>query len=99
MLFRSTTFRDTSGRTSTLKERLLVSMCDMHLGAVELTLMAEDWSAAVTVRSSIDGRVVNRGAVLYRKFNNRHLEPLGGEAVGQDGMVLEVRTSQSHLHL
>jgi beta-phosphoglucomutase family hydrolase len=99
MLFRSTTFRDTSGRTSTLKERRLVSMCDMHLGAVELTLMAEDWSAAVTVRSSIDGRVVNRGAVLYRKFNNRHLEPLGGEAVGQDGMVLEVRTSQSHLHL
>jgi hypothetical protein len=99
MLFRSTTFRDTNGRTSTLKERRLVSMCDMHLSVVELTLVAEDWSADVTVRSSIDARVVNRGAVLYRTFNNRHLEPLGGESVGPDGMMLEVRTSQSHLHL
>jgi beta-phosphoglucomutase family hydrolase len=99
MLFRSMTFRDTKGRTSTLKERRLVSMCDMHLSADELALTAEDWSAQVSVRSSIEGRVVNSGAVLYRKFNNTHLEPLGEDVVGKDGLMLEVRTSQSHLHL
>jgi trehalose/maltose hydrolase-like predicted phosphorylase len=45
-------------------------MGDMHLGALELSLTAENWSAHVTVRSAIDGRVVNAGAKLYRKFNN-----------------------------
>ena len=40
------------------------------------------------MRSAIDGRVVNAGAKLYRKFNNKHLEPLAGEIVGEDGVLL-----------
>ena len=32
------------------------------------------------MRSAIDGRIVNAGAKLYRRFNNQHLEPLGGES-------------------
>ena len=58
-------------------------MCDMHLGALELTLTAENWSAPVTVRTAIDGRVVNRGAQLYRPFNNTHLEPLASDGRGR----------------
>ena len=67
--------------------------------ALELSLTAENWSGPVTVRSAIDGRVVNAGAKLYRKFNNRHLEPLAGEVVGEDGVCLLVRTCQSNLHV
>ncbi len=92
-------FEDGQGRRSTLKERRLVSMGDMHLGALELTLTADNWSASVTVRSAIDGRVVNAGAKLYRKFNNKHLEPLAGEVVGEDGVYLLVRTCQSNIHV
>ena len=99
MLFRTIRFEDAQGRRATLKERRLVSMSDMHLGALELALTAENWSAHVTVRSAIDGRVVNRGAQLYRPFNNTHLEPLAGEVVGEDGVALLVRTCQSHLHV
>jgi HAD superfamily hydrolase (TIGR01509 family) len=99
VLFRSTTFRDIANRTSTLKQQCLVSMCDMHLGALELTLTAVDWSAKVTVRSSLDGRVVNHGAALYRKFNNIHLQPLRAEEAGENGVMLEVQTCQSHLHV
>ena len=74
-------------------------MADMHLGALELTLSAENWSAPVTIRSAIDARIVNAGAKLYRKFNNEHLVPLAGEAVGEDGMYLLVRTCQSNVHV
>ncbi len=74
-------------------------MDDMHLGALELTLTAENWSAGVTVRSAIDGRIVNAGAKLYRKFNNKHLESLASEAVGEDGVYLLVRTCQSNIHV
>ena len=99
MLFRTISFEDGQGRRSTLKERRLVSMANVHLGALELALTAENWSATVIVRSAIDGRVVNAGAKLYRKFNNKHLEPLAGEAVGEDGVYLLVRTCQSKIHV
>jgi beta-phosphoglucomutase family hydrolase len=99
MLFRSLRFEDRQGRRATLKERRLVSMGDMHLGALELALTAENWSASVTLRSAIDGRVVNAGAKLYRKFNNRHLEPLAGEITGADGVYMQVRTCQSNIHV
>lgn len=99
LLLRTLRFEDGQGRRSTLTERRLVSMIDMHLGAIELTLTSENWSGNVTVRSAIDGRLVNAGAKLYQKFNNRHLEPLSGEIVGEDGVCLRVRTCQSDLHV
>ena len=97
MLLRDISFEDGQGRRSTLRERRLVSMADMHLGALELTLTADNWSAGVTVHSAIDGHVDNAGAKLYRKFNNKHLEPLAGELVGEDGVCLLVRTCQSNI--
>jgi len=97
MLLRSLSFEDGRGRRSTLTERRLVSMGDKHLGALEWALTADNWSEGVTLRSAIDARVVNDGAKLYRKFNNKHLEPLAGEVAGEDGVCLLVRTSQSHI--
>ena len=99
MLLRSICFEDTLGRRSMLKERSLVSMSSMHLGAMELTLTAENWSAGVTVRSAIDGRIINSGAKLYRKFNNKHLETVTSSCVGDDGEYLLVRTNQSNIHV
>ncbi|MDO9559024.1 MAG: beta-phosphoglucomutase family hydrolase [Syntrophales bacterium] len=99
MLLKTISFEQGQGRRSTLTERRLVSMADMHLGAIELTLRAENWSGSVIIRSGIDGRVVNTGAKLYEKFNNRHLEPLSGDVVGDDGVHLLVRTCQSNVRL
>lgn len=99
LLLRTISFEDSQGRRSTLSERRLVSMGDMHLAALELSLTADNWSAAVTVRSAIDARVVNAGAKLYRKFNSKHLETLAGEIVGVDGVCLRVRTCQSNIQV
>jgi trehalose/maltose hydrolase-like predicted phosphorylase len=99
MLVRSMSFEDGQGRRSTLKERRLVSMDCKHLGALELTLTAENWSSGVTVRSGIDGRVVNAGAKLYRKFSYKHLDALAGKVVGEEGVYLLVRTCQSNIYV
>lgn len=99
VLSRTATFEDGHGRRSTLVERRLVSMSDMHLAGLEVALTAENWSAGVTIRTAIDGRVVNAGAQLYRSFENRHLVPLSAELVGDDGVLLRVRTRQSNLHV
>jgi trehalose/maltose hydrolase-like predicted phosphorylase len=99
LLLRTVRFQDPAGRRTLLQEERLVSMSDTHLGALSLTLTAENWSGPVTVRSALDGRVVNNGAKLYQKFNNKHLEPLVEEAVGADAVYLLTRTSQSHLQV
>jgi beta-phosphoglucomutase family hydrolase len=99
LLLRTASFEDRRGRRSTLRERRVVSMADMHLSALELSLTAESWSAPVTVRTALDGRIVNAGAQLYRKFNNKHLIPLTGQCIGDDIVYLQVRTSQSNIHV
>ena len=99
LLLRTVRFEDASGRRTLLQERRLVSMADMHLGALEVTITAENWSGRIAIRSAIDGRVVNAGAKLYRAFNGKHLEPLVAEAVGNDGVYLLVRTCQSDIRI
>jgi beta-phosphoglucomutase family hydrolase len=99
VLRRTVRFDDAQGRRSTMEERRLVSMDDMHLAALEVALTAENWSGPVEIRTAIDGRVVNAGARLYRPFDNRHLVPLAGDVVGHDGVWLEVSTRQSSVHV
>ena len=99
LLLRTVRFEDASGRRTLLQEQRLVSMADMHLGALEVTITAENWSGRVTIRSAIDGRIVNAGAKLYQAFNGKHLDPLVAEAVGNDGAYLLVRTRQSDLRI
>ncbi len=99
VLVRTIRFEDPVGRRSTLVERRIVSMAEMHLAGLELTLTPENWSGRLTVRSGIDGRVVNDGARLYRKFNKQHLEPVTSGSAGKDSVYLCVRTSQSNLHV
>lgn len=97
MLSREIRFQDAEGRLSLLREQRLVSMHNMHLAATQVTLTAENWSGEVTVRSGIDGRVVNTGAKLYRRFNNRHLEPLATSVIDDCSVGLQVRTCQSRI--
>ncbi|HET9595578.1 MAG TPA: beta-phosphoglucomutase family hydrolase [Anaeromyxobacteraceae bacterium] len=99
VLVRKVRFEDGDGRRTALAERRLVSMHDRHVAALEVTLTAENWSAPVTFRSGIDGRVVNAGAQLYRRFEKAHLVPIAAEVVGEEGVCLLVRTRQSGIHV
>ena len=99
VLSTSMDIEDAQGRRTAVVERRFVSMSDMHLGALELAITAKNWSGRMTIRSAIDGRVVNAGAKLYREFNNRHLRPIDSEVIGEDGTLLRVRTSQSDVRI
>ena len=98
LLLRTIRF-DQDGRRSIIRERRLVSMHDMHVAALEISLTPENWSGPLTIRSALDGRVVNSGAQLYRPFNNRHLEAVASEAFDDTGLLLLVRTSQSRIYV
>lgn len=99
ILSRHISFEDSMGRRSTLQERRFVSMDNMHLCALELKLTAENWSGDITVRSGIDGRIVNAGSSMYRKFNNSHLVPLKLTVVDKETISMQVHTVQSNIHI
>lgn len=84
LLTRRCEFRDSQGRRTTLTQRRLVSMDDMHVAALETTILAHDWSGQVTVLSGIDAGVVNDGVPRYRDLASRHLRVLEAGEVEPD---------------
>lgn len=99
VLHRTVVFRDGEGRQTRLTQRRIVSMSDMHLAALEVSIQPLNWSGTLEVRSAIDGTVSNSGVPRYAELSSRHLEPVRAAALSEDTVLLETRTSQSHLHV
>jgi trehalose/maltose hydrolase-like predicted phosphorylase len=99
ILTRELCLRDRAGRETSLRSRRFVSMGRMHLGALEWTLVPENWSGSVEVVSGIDGRVVNRGVARYQQLWGRHLDPEGPRIHARDVIALKVRTRQSRIEI
>ena len=98
VLGRRVQVRDKEGRTTTIAQRRFVHMGHRHLGALETTVLAEDWSGTVEFSSAIDGTVTNTGVERYLDLDSVHLEP---REEGFDGSIswLAVETNQSHLRI
>lgn len=99
VLERNVRFVDGRQRISRLSQRRLVHMGLSHLAALSTTLVAENWSGSVEVRSTLDGRVINDGVARYRGLRNRHLEPLLVEEVDAERIFIKMRTTQSRLEV
>jgi len=99
VLTRSFEFADEEGRRTRYRERRFISMDDKHVAALELTLEPLNWSGRLSLRSGLDGSVVNAGVPRYSDLNGRHLEPLGQQRFEEDCILLQTRTRQSHLRI
>ena len=99
LLLSSVRFRDEKGRRTLLRQRRFVHMAERHLAGLETVVRAENWSGPLTVRTALDGRVINTGVERYRDLNGRHLLPLAAEARDGETLFLKVRTSQSELQV
>jgi alpha,alpha-trehalase len=95
VLTRDLRIRDPQRRTTRVTTRRLVHMADPHLAALEMTLTAEDWSGRIAVRSALDGWVKNHGVERYRLLASEHLAPADARAIGEDAVLLAMRTVQS----
>ncbi len=97
VLVRDMRVRDSAGRTTRVQSVRLVHMATPHLAALETTITPEDWSGLLEIRAALDGRVVNDLVGRYRHLAHEHLAPVEAGAVGNDGIVLRVRTRQSEI--
>lgn len=97
VLTRVARFRDAAGRTTSLTQRRFVAMHLAHVGALETTIVAEDWSGKLEIRSTIDGQVRNSLVERYRDLSNKHLNSLERRELTENSVLLSTRTSQSRV--
>jgi len=96
MLIRTVQFKDKKGRRTLMTNKRLVHMRNIHIAAMETTILAENWSGKLEISSALDGRVTNSGVERYKELSSKHLEPVEAEEEG-DIIHLKVRTNQSHI--
>ncbi len=68
VLTRFARVRDDAGHVTDVTQRRLVSMDDPHLVALETTIVPENWSGRLRVRSFVDGNVANLGVARYARW-------------------------------
>ncbi len=100
LMSRSLTFKDKKGRITTIESERLASMANPHLGGIRFNVRPENWSGSITLRSSLDGTVVNYGVPRYRELNSRHLTPISvSEAGGAINLQVQTVTSKVRIYM
>jgi trehalose/maltose hydrolase-like predicted phosphorylase len=99
VLTRRLRIRDGEGRITRASDRRFVHMEAAHLAALEITIVPENWSGRLRVRSELDGNVANNGVPRYRQLASRHLVPVEARRLGAAAVLLVVETTQSHIRI
>jgi beta-phosphoglucomutase family hydrolase len=87
-------FQDQQGRITSLDSCRVASMQNPHQAAIQYTITPLDYSGHITIRSGINGKIINAGVDRYKDLNQNHIKP--GEE-GHQGHVIyvAVETTQS----
>jgi beta-phosphoglucomutase family hydrolase len=90
---------DPQGRRTSVVEKRLVHMKQAHVAAQEYVLRPENWSGNLSIKTALDGCVINNNVRAYRVFNNRHLQPLETKLIDPQTILLKVQTNQSGIQV
>ncbi|MBU4333534.1 MAG: glycoside hydrolase family 65 protein, partial [Candidatus Omnitrophica bacterium] len=99
MLSRRLRWQDQEGRITLVENHRIVSMAHPHCGAMTFSITPENYSGTITIRSGIDGSVINAGVERYKQLNSKHLEPVSLGEFGEDGIFLQKITNQSKIQI
>nr|MBL0731747.1 beta-phosphoglucomutase family hydrolase [Desulfobacterales bacterium] len=98
VMMRSIICRDKLGRLTKIRTKRIASMASPHLAAIEYDLTPLNYSEKITIRSSLDGTVVNDGVARYRDLKSKHLSPVA-QGKTRNGIFLHVQTNRSNYQI
>jgi beta-phosphoglucomutase family hydrolase len=94
LMEREIVIQDTLGWITRIKSQRFCSMDNPHIAAIRFNIEPVNYSAVVEIRSSIDGRVENKGVTRYSSLASDHLEHVENGTTS-DAIFLHVRTTNS----
>lgn len=87
-------FEDEFGRITTIESERFASMEDPHLALIRFSITPHNYYDSITIRSYIDGTIINNGVERYRSLSSKHLDAKDQQF--KDGLLfLQVQTNQS----
>ncbi|MDA3915431.1 MAG: beta-phosphoglucomutase family hydrolase [Deltaproteobacteria bacterium] len=86
--------KDWLGRLTRIFSRRIASMADPHICAVRYCITPVNYSALLTIRSSLNGAIINDGVARYSTLTSKHLTPVS-QGKTRNGIYLHVRTNRS----
>ncbi|MFC1592565.1 glycoside hydrolase family 65 protein [Candidatus Omnitrophota bacterium] len=99
ILTRRIRFKDDKGRKTLIETERIVDMSNPHLGAMRYIITPENYSEWVTVRTMLDGTVLNTGVERYRQLNSKHWDAYSLGGFGKNGIYLSMKTNQSKIEV
>jgi HAD superfamily hydrolase (TIGR01509 family) len=86
-----------SKRTYIISHRF-ASMSNCHILAMQYELTPMNYSGTVSLKTSLDGTIINSGVDRYKQLNSKHLIPVTQKSEGNTNFIL-VETSQSNIQI
>ncbi|MBN1622392.1 MAG: glycoside hydrolase family 65 protein [Endomicrobiales bacterium] len=97
MLRRALRFQNSRGQITQVITERIVHIQNPHVGAMRYVVKPENYDDWITVRTMINGSVLNTGVERYRQLNNRHWVYSSGGTFAKNGIFLCMKTSQSKI--
>lgn len=81
---------DKKGRRTMIESVRFISMFDRNVAGMEYSVTPLNYSAKITIKTGIDGNLINDGVERYRQLNQHHLDKA---QTGREGNVIWLKTS------
>jgi trehalose/maltose hydrolase-like predicted phosphorylase len=97
ILSRKIRFQNRKGYRTFVEMNRIVHMENPHFGAFEYIIIPENYNEWITVRTMLDGTVVNTGVERYRQLNSKHWKASSLGSFERSGIFLAMTTSRSKI--
>ncbi|OVE73344.1 hypothetical protein BVX93_01815 [bacterium B13(2017)] len=91
-------FEDKNKRVTILKSERIANMDNPHYGAIRYTIKPVNFNEIITIKSSIDGSVINYGVARYRDLSSKHLQVIDVNSK-DNNIFVHVRTRKSKIDI
>ena len=99
ILTRRICFKNRKGQRTLIEADRIVHMADPHFGAIKYVITPENYSGWITVRTMLDGTILNTGVLRYRQLNSKHWKHSSLGSFSRNGIFLSMKTSQSNIEV
>ncbi len=96
ILRRELIVEDAEGNQTKIISQRLASMDNPHLAALRYEITPLNYTKKISVRSILDGEIINAGVARYKDLNSKHLEGIKVDGKGNRSSLL-VKTNQSKI--
>lgn len=98
ILYKKMQVKDHQDRETLIESSRLASMDNCHIAALRYNITPLNYSSKITLKSSLDGTIINKGVERYKDLSSKHLE-LVTQGGNKESRHIVVQTTQSKIKI